>query len=78
MRSAHTMEPMLLFSLPVLLLFAVQGSEFSVPAGGLTTIGLLAPLVMRPGFVLRVPFLRVWMGIACLSRLALFLKLQSY
>ncbi len=72
------MEPLLLFALPILLLFAVQGSEFSVPAGSLTTVGLLAPLVLRPGYLLRVPFLRFWMGIACVSRLALFAHLQTF
>ena len=76
-RNFHAMEPLLLFCLPVLLLFAVQGSEFSVLSGWLTVAGLLAPIVLRPGSRPKLALRQVWSAAACISRLLLFLQLRA-
>ncbi len=77
-RNFHAMEPLLLFCLPVLLLFAVQGSEFSVLSGWLTVAGLLAPIVLRPGSRPKLALRQVWSAAACISRLLLFLQLRTH
>ena len=71
------MEPLLLFCLPVLLLFAIQGSEFSMLSAWLTLAGLILPLLIRPGSLPGLKGGLLWAAVASVSRMALFVDLRA-